>query len=79
MQLMTFDNAFAITYALALVLAVTTALTDLAENSLTLAAIATVTQNQTLDAQVLVILFWLGHRTRSRSARRVTLSVTACE
>ncbi len=78
-QLMTFDDAFAIAYAiafialatylmprakllaaLALVLAVMTALTDLTENSLTLAAIAIVTQNQTLDAQVLVILFWLG-------------------
>lgn len=44
----------------ALVLAVVTSLTDLSENSLTLAAVQTVTQRQALDANVLVLLFWLG-------------------
>lgn len=44
----------------ALVLALLTALTDLTENSLTLAAVQLVVQNQPLDANLLVGLFWLG-------------------
>lgn len=44
----------------ALTFALMTALFDLAENSLTLAAVAAATQNQALDANVFVILFWLG-------------------
>lgn len=45
---------------LALVFALATALTDWAENSLTLAAVQTAAQNQMLDANILIILFWLG-------------------
>lgn len=44
----------------ALVFALTTMLTDLAENSLTLGAVQTVAQGQIPDANVLLILFWLG-------------------
>lgn len=44
----------------ALVLALATALTDLGENSLTLAVLATVAQKQTLDPNALVLLFWVG-------------------
>lgn len=45
---------------LALVFALATALTDWAENSLTLAAVQTAAQKQTLDANILLVLFWLG-------------------
>jgi hypothetical protein len=45
---------------LALVLALGTALTDLAENSLTLAAVQQVVQGQPLETGQLVVLFWLG-------------------
>lgn len=45
---------------LALVFALATALTDLAENSLTLAAVQTVVQGQPLEGSALVLLFWLG-------------------
>ncbi len=45
---------------LALGLSLLTAFTDLAENSLMLAGIQTAVQTQTLDANVLVLLFWLG-------------------
>ncbi len=45
---------------LALVFALATALTDWAENSLTLAAVQTAAQNQTLEANTLILLFWLG-------------------
>lgn len=44
----------------ALVFSLLTALTDLAENSLTLAAVQLVVQKQTLDVNLLVGLFWLG-------------------
>lgn len=44
----------------ALVLALATALTDLAENSLTLASVQQVVQNQPLEASSPVMLFWLG-------------------
>lgn len=44
----------------ALVFALLTALTDLAENSLTLTAVRLVAQKQTLDANILAGLFWLG-------------------
>ncbi len=46
--------------ALALGLALATALTDWAENSLTLVAVQSAVQTQTLDAAVLSALFWLG-------------------
>lgn len=45
---------------LALVFALATALTDWAENSLTLAAVQIAAQKQTLDANILLVLFWLG-------------------
>ncbi len=45
---------------LALVFAVLTALIDLSENSLLLASVEQVAQNQPLDAHALVVLFWLG-------------------
>ena len=45
---------------LALVFAVLTALIDLMENSLLLASVEQVAQNQSLDAHALVVLFWLG-------------------
>ena len=44
----------------ALVLSLTTSLTDLSENSVTLMVTATVTQSQTLDVSLLQLLFWLG-------------------
>lgn len=45
---------------LALVFSLLTALTDLSENSLYLAAVETVTQKQTLEPPILLMLFWLG-------------------
>jgi hypothetical protein len=42
------------------VIALGTALTDLAENSLMLAAVGLVEQGQTLEGGTLVMLFWLG-------------------
>ena len=45
---------------LALVFSLLTALTDLSENSLYLAAVATVTQKQALETPILLALFWLG-------------------
>lgn len=45
---------------LAFVFALGTALTDLSENSLYLAAVETVSQNQPLPGGMLVVLFWLG-------------------
>jgi hypothetical protein len=55
--LMAVHRALAVT---ALVIALGTALTDLAENSLTLAAVGLVEQGQTLEGGTLVMLFWLG-------------------
>jgi hypothetical protein len=46
--------------AIALVFALGTALTDLGENSLTLAAVGMVAQGQTPEVGMLVTLFWLG-------------------
>lgn len=45
---------------LALVFALATACIDLAENSLLLASVETVAQNQTLNGTALIVLFWLG-------------------
>lgn len=45
---------------LALLFALATAVTDWAENSLTLAAVQTAAQNQMLEANTLLVLFWLG-------------------